>query len=59
MSAFPDGQMGNAEVGHTNLGAGRLVMQDCPLFDVAIVSGEIARMPPPRALVLGSTKARR
>jgi 2,3-bisphosphoglycerate-independent phosphoglycerate mutase len=25
---LPDGQMGNSEVGHTNLGAGRVVMQD-------------------------------
>src|SRR5271163_5100193 len=42
---LPDGQMGNSEVGHTNLGAGRLVMQDLPRIDAAIVSGELARMP--------------
>jgi len=33
---LPDGQMGNSEVGHTNLGAGRLVMQDLPRIDAAI-----------------------
>src|SRR5271167_3723284 len=42
---LPDGQMGNSEVGHTNLGAGRLVMQDLPRIDVAIASGELARTP--------------
>ncbi len=39
---LPDGQMGNSEVGHTNLGAGRLVMQDLPRIDAAIASGELA-----------------
>jgi len=42
---LPDGQMGNSEVGHTNLGAGRLVTQDLPRIDAAIASGELARMP--------------
>ncbi len=42
---LPDGQMGNSEVGHTNLGAGRLVMQDLPRIDAAIASGQFARMP--------------
>jgi 2,3-bisphosphoglycerate-independent phosphoglycerate mutase len=42
---LPDGQMGNSEVGHTNLGAGRLVMQDLPRIDAAIASGELGRMP--------------
>ncbi len=42
---LPDGQMGNSEVGHTNLGAGRLVLQDLPRIDAAIASGELARMP--------------
>ncbi len=42
---LPDGQMGNSEVGHTNLGAGRVVMQDLPRIDAAIASGELARMP--------------
>jgi len=33
---LPDGQMGNSEVGHMNLGAGRVVMQDLPKIDQAI-----------------------
>ena len=33
---LPAGQMGNSEVGHTNLGAGRIVMQDLPRIDAAI-----------------------
>jgi 2,3-bisphosphoglycerate-independent phosphoglycerate mutase len=43
---LPDGQMGNSEVGHTNLGAGRIVMQDLPRIDAAVKSGAIATMPP-------------
>jgi len=42
---LPDGQMGNSEVGHTNLGAGRLVLQDLPRIDKAIADGEIGQMP--------------
>ncbi|MBR5598782.1 MAG: 2,3-bisphosphoglycerate-independent phosphoglycerate mutase [Alphaproteobacteria bacterium] len=38
---LPDGQMGNSEVGHTNLGAGRVVMQDLPKIDLAIKDGSI------------------
>ena len=41
---LPDGQMGNSEVGHTNLGAGRLVLQDLARIDAAVASGELARM---------------
>ena len=33
---LPEGQMGNSEVGHMNLGAGRVVMQDLPRIDQAI-----------------------
>ncbi len=33
---LPEGQMGNSEVGHMNLGAGRVVMQDLPRIDLAI-----------------------
>ncbi len=39
---LPDGQMGNSEVGHMNLGAGRVVYQDLPLIDRAIETGELA-----------------
>jgi 2,3-bisphosphoglycerate-independent phosphoglycerate mutase len=42
---LPDGQIGNSEVGHMNLGAGRVVFQDLPLIDRAIVSGELATKP--------------
>ena len=38
---LPEGQMGNSEVGHTNLGAGRVVMQDLPKIDMAIKDGSI------------------
>jgi 2,3-bisphosphoglycerate-independent phosphoglycerate mutase len=41
---LPDGQMGNSEVGHTNLGAGRVVMQDLPRIDKAIADGTLAGM---------------
>ena len=37
---LPDGQMGNSEVGHMNLGAGRIVYQDLTRVDAAIESGE-------------------
>ncbi|MBM09897.1 MAG: phosphoglycerate mutase (2,3-diphosphoglycerate-independent) [Magnetovibrio sp.] len=42
---LPIGQMGNSEVGHMNLGAGRIVMQDLPRIDAAIKSGALARNP--------------
>ncbi len=37
---LPDGQMGNSEVGHVNLGAGRIVYQDFTRITKAIVDGE-------------------
>jgi 2,3-bisphosphoglycerate-independent phosphoglycerate mutase len=42
---LPDGQMGNSEVGHMNLGAGRVVMQDLPQIDAAIEDGSLAAIP--------------
>jgi 2,3-bisphosphoglycerate-independent phosphoglycerate mutase len=42
---LPPGQMGNSEVGHLNIGAGRLVLQDLPRINDAIAKGEIARAP--------------
>ena len=36
---LPDGQMGNSEVGHTNIGAGRVVFQDLPKISHAIEDG--------------------
>ena len=42
---LPAGQMGNSEVGHTNLGAGRVVMQDLPRIDASIADGSLANNP--------------
>jgi 2,3-bisphosphoglycerate-independent phosphoglycerate mutase len=42
---LPEGQMGNSEVGHTNLGAGRVVMQDLPKIDLAIKNNTLETMP--------------
>ena len=42
---LPEGQMGNSEVGHTNLGAGRVVMQDLPKIDLSIKDGSLANNP--------------
>lgn len=42
---LPAGQMGNSEVGHTNIGAGRVVLQDLPRIDAAIADGSIGTMP--------------
>jgi 2,3-bisphosphoglycerate-independent phosphoglycerate mutase len=39
---LPDGQMGNSEVGHLNLGAGSVIMQDLTRIDAAAESGEFA-----------------
>jgi len=38
---LPKSQIGNSEVGHMNLGAGRVVFQDLPMIDRAIVQGEL------------------
>jgi 2,3-bisphosphoglycerate-independent phosphoglycerate mutase len=40
---LPEGQMGNSEVGHLNLGAGRIVYQDLTRINKAIVTGELDR----------------
>ncbi len=42
---LPDGQMGNSEVGHLNLGAGRPVLQDLPRIDAAIADGSFFERP--------------
>jgi 2,3-bisphosphoglycerate-independent phosphoglycerate mutase len=39
---LPEGQMGNSEVGHLNLGAGAVVMQDLTRIDEAVASGELS-----------------
>ncbi len=38
---LPEGQMGNSEVGHLNLGAGAVVMQDLTRIDLAVENGEL------------------
>ena len=40
---LPDGQIGNSEVGHTNIGAGRVVYQDLPMITREIESGAFFR----------------
>ncbi len=42
---LPDGQMGNSEVGHLNIGAGRIVYQELQRINVAIRDGELERSP--------------
>src|SRR6478752_798628 len=42
---LPAGQMGNSEVGHLNLGAGRIVYQELERINVAVRSGELAKNP--------------
>ncbi|HWQ51370.1 MAG TPA: 2,3-bisphosphoglycerate-independent phosphoglycerate mutase [Terriglobales bacterium] len=50
---LPEGQFGNSEVGHTNLGAGRVVYQDLSRIDRAIEDGSFFENP-----ALGSAMAR-
>ncbi|TPE53763.1 2,3-bisphosphoglycerate-independent phosphoglycerate mutase [Amaricoccus solimangrovi] len=42
---LPEGQMGNSEVGHMNIGAGRVVWMDLPRIDNAIADGSFAANP--------------
>ena len=42
---LPEGQMGNSEVGHLNLGAGRIVYQDLTRINKAIADGDLGRNP--------------
>src|SRR5437016_3183949 len=54
---LPEGQMGNSEVGHLNLGAGRIVYQDLTRINKAIKEGELTRnrvlqeSSPPRGVI--------
>jgi 2,3-bisphosphoglycerate-independent phosphoglycerate mutase len=52
---LPTGQMGNSEVGHLNIGAGRIVYMDITKIDLMIENGEFEKNP---ALVDAMTKAR-
>ena len=40
---LPEGQMGNSEVGHMNIGSGRVIMQDLPRIDAAIHDGTLEK----------------
>jgi 2,3-bisphosphoglycerate-independent phosphoglycerate mutase len=40
---LPEGLMGNSEVGHLNIGAGRVVWQDVVRIDLAVKKGEFAK----------------
>ena len=42
---LPAGQMGNSEVGHTNIGAGRVVFQDLPRISKSIADGDFFENP--------------
>ena len=42
---LPNGQMGNSEVGHMNIGSGRIVYQDLTRIDAAIADGTLAQNP--------------
>ncbi len=52
---LPDGQMGNSEVGHLNIGAGRIVQMDITRIDALIASGQFSKEPP---IVQAMQKAR-
>ena len=48
---LPAGQMGNSEVGHMTIGAGRVILQDLPRIDAAMADGSLARNPALLSLV--------
>jgi 2,3-bisphosphoglycerate-independent phosphoglycerate mutase len=54
---LPPGQMGNSEVGHMNIGAGRVVMQDLPRIGDAIANGEIKQAPALNGLIAALKKS--
>ena len=53
---LPEGQMGNSEVGHLNIGAGRIVQMDITRIDALIASGEFFKHP---TIVEAMQKARK
>ncbi len=53
---LPEGQMGNSEVGHLNLGAGAVVKQDLVRIDEAAVDGSLAENPVLRAAFTGAPR---
>lgn len=53
---LPDGQMGNSEVGHLNLGAGAVIKQDLTRIDEAVESGALAENEVLRAAMTGAPR---
>ncbi len=53
---LPDGQMGNSEVGHLNIGAGRVVRQELARIGAAIQDGSLARTPALEKLVAAARR---
>jgi 2,3-bisphosphoglycerate-independent phosphoglycerate mutase len=54
---LPKGQMGNSEVGHMNIGAGRVVLQDLVRIDQAVVDGSLAKNPQLAAFIAALRKS--
>ncbi|MFY9287814.1 MAG: 2,3-bisphosphoglycerate-independent phosphoglycerate mutase [Alphaproteobacteria bacterium] len=48
---LPKGQIGNSEVGHMHLGAGRVIFQDLPMIDKAIAGNELVKNPALQKLI--------
>lgn len=48
---LPDGQMGNSEVGHLTIGAGRRMYQELPKISMSLAKGEFAKLPAIQKLV--------
>lgn len=48
---LPEGQMGNSEVGHMNIGAGRVILQDLPRIDEAIAHHTMETMEPLKTFI--------
>ncbi|MCV6598496.1 MAG: 2,3-bisphosphoglycerate-independent phosphoglycerate mutase [Mangrovicoccus sp.] len=53
---LPTGQMGNSEVGHTNIGAGRVVAMDLGQIDLAIEDGSFAQNDPLQSFIATTAK---
>jgi 2,3-bisphosphoglycerate-independent phosphoglycerate mutase len=53
---LPEGQMGNSEVGHLNIGAGRVVHMDVTRIDLMIATGEIYENPVLKGLMTGTRR---
>ena len=56
---LPEGQMGNSEVGHLNIGAGRVVHMDVTRLDAMIASGEFFQQPLLLSLMKNARQGRR